>query len=332
MCVEFLAKGRRLGWVAAALSACWIGGCAAQRGVHGHEFYRTLRAASVSVLVDGRMHGSGFFATPDGLVVTAAHVVKGHPANVELLSASLGRLPARIVAVDASHDAAVLAPTGGRREYPALQVSPRPPAPGEPVYLIGNPLFRHNLLLSGTVASDAPTYCYSRDLLCYTRVVYISGSSPKGSSGGCWVDSRGRVVGVQSGYLGPNKTSAGLATVGYPDGLIRLLSGRKSITVATLGSQLDELWSQPPGFIARFPKGTRGIVTVRPHTDGPVAKAGLNKESLITAIDGRAVQYCDELLDAVRAKAPGQTVTLTVMDPDRKATRKVVVRLEAIAQ
>ncbi len=332
MYVEFLLRGRRLGWVVVLLSACWVSGCGVRQGIDGREFYRTLRAASVSVLVDGRMHGSGFFATPDGLVVTAAHVVKGTPRNVELLSASLGRIPARIVAVDASHDAAVLAPTGARRTYPALDVAPHPPAPGEVVYLIGNPLFRHDLLLSGTIASAAPTYCYSSDLQCYVRVVYISGPSPKGSSGGCWVDSRGRVVGVQSGYLGPNKTSAGLATVGYPDGLVSLLARRTSASVATIGSQLDELWTQPPGFIGRFATGTRGIVTVRPHKNGPVAAAGLNKESLITAVDGRAVQYCDELLDAVRAKTPGQTVTLTVVDPDRKAARKVVVPLAAIPQ
>ena len=332
MCVEFLVKGRRWGWGLLLLSACWAGGCGTYRNVGDQEFYRTLRAASVSVLVDGRMHGSGFFATPDGLVVTAAHVVKGRGRNVELLSASLGRLPARVIAVDASHDAAVLAPTGERRAYPALEVASHPPAPGERVYLIGNPLFRHDLLLSGTVASAAPTYCYSSDLKCYVRVVYISGPSPKGSSGGCWVDSRGRVVGVQSGYLGPNKTSAGLATVGYPGGLVRLLSKRRSVTVATIGAQFDELWTQPPGFIGRFAKGTRGIVTVRPHANGPVAQAGLNQESLITAIDGRAVQYCDELLDAVRAKSPGQTVTLTVVDPDRTSARKVVVTLAAIAQ
>jgi len=307
------------------------GGCAAGPGGGGSRpLYSTLRAASVSVLVNGRMNGSGFFITADGLVATAAHVVKGKPKTVELLSASLGRLPARIVAVDASYDTAVLAAPARERAYPALPMAPRPPAPGQNVFLIGNPLFRHDLLLGGTVAGNGPTYCYSKDLQCYVRSVYIAGPSPKGTSGGCWVDARGRVVGVQSGYLGEGGASAGLATVGYPDGLARLLARRTSPRTATLGAQIDELWTQPPGFIARFARGTRGIVTVRPHKDGPVARAGLNKESLITAVDAQDVRYCDDLLDIVRSKRPGDTVTLTVVDPDRKPKREVKVRLGTI--
>lgn len=329
---DVTASWRRVGLVALAALAWCAGGCATREGVDGPEFYRTLRDASVSVLVNGRMHGSGFFVTPDGLVVTAAHVVKGKPKNVELLSASLGRMKARLVAVDAAHDAAVLAAPESEKAYPALATLDRPPAPGKRAYLMGNPLFRHDLLLSGTIASDAPTYCYSSDLQCYVCVVYIAGPSPKGSSGGCWVDSDARVVGVQSGYLGPNKSSAGLATVGYPGGVTRLIATRKSVATATLGSQLDELWTQPAGFIRRFVPGTRGVVTVRPHDDGPVAKAGLNKESLITAIDGHRVSYCDELLDYVWSKRPGDIVTLTVLDPDKKPERSVKIRLAAIAQ
>ena len=319
--------------VPVVLAALTAGGCvSAPPGPKTPELYALLRAASVSVLVNGRMHGSGFFVTPDGLVATAAHVVKGKPQKIELLSASLGRMAAEIVAVDASHDIALLAAPPRKRAYPAMAVSTRIAAPGERVFLMGNPMFRHDVLLSGTVAVGGPTYCYSTDLQCYVRAVYVSGPSPKGTSGGCWVDARRRVVGVQSGYLGEGKVSAGLATVGCSDGLAALIAARKSPEVATLGSQIDELWTQPSGFITRFDKGARGIVTVRPQKDGPVAKAGLNKESLISAIDGRGVLYCDELLEIVRSKRPGETLTLTVVDPDHRPGRSVKVRLAAIAQ
>ena len=320
----------RFGFLASVVVAA--GGCVTRPAADDLQFYRTLQSAAVSVLVDGRMHGSGFFVTGDGLVATAAHVVSGKPKRIELLSASMGRLPAKIVAVDASHDSALLAAADPKRTYPALSIVDSPPPPGTTVFLLGNPLFRHDVLLSGTVASDGATYCYSKDLQCYVRSVYIAGPSPKGTSGGCWVDSRGRVIGVQSGYLGEGNASAGLATVGHPDGLIRLLARRRSARTATLGTQLDELWTQPAGFIARFTKGTEGVITVRPHKDGPVAKAGLTKESLVTAVDGRQVRYCDELLDIMRTKRPGQTVTLTVVDPDRKPARKVKIRLAEVAQ
>ena len=97
-------------------------------------------------------------------------------------------------------------------------------------------------------------------------------------------------------------------------------------------SSLDELWTQPKGFIARFPKGTTGIVTVVPQKSGPVAKAKLTKESLITAIAGTPVASVDELMAIVRSKQPGDEVTLEVMDPDKKPRRTVKVRLAAVKE
>src|SRR5438132_9591073 len=44
----------------------------------GAALYDHVRAASVEILIAGRQDGSGWFASDDGLVVTAAHVVWGH--------------------------------------------------------------------------------------------------------------------------------------------------------------------------------------------------------------------------------------------------------------
>jgi len=141
------------------------------------------------------------------------------------------------------------------------------------------------------------------------------------------------VVGVQSGFLNTSaKQPASIACVAPPDAIRALLATKSSPEVPTLGSRLDELWTQPHGFIARFPKGTTGIVTVIPDKDGPIAQAGLNKESLITAIDGKPVAYLDDLVAAVRAKKPGDEVTLEVLDPDHKPRRSVRVRLSKVQE
>ena len=155
------------------------------------------------------------------------------------------------------------------------------------------------------------------------------GRSPPGTSGGCWVDRRGRVIGVQSGYLNIDKTRtpSGIAFSAPPDAIRRLLDRRGAPPAATLGTRLDELWTQPEGFIARLPAGAEGVITVVPIKGGPVASAGLNKESLITAVDGRTVRYRDELLGIIRAKKPGDKVTLTVQDPNGKDPHEVKVRL-----
>jgi len=310
--------------------AAW--GCAPRPTGQGRALYRSARQASVFVLADGRHRGSGFFADPDGLIVTAAHMVKGTTKGLEVVSPAVGRLEAERVAIDLGHDLALLRVPKRREPYPWLPVAPQMPAPGEEIFLFGDPVFRHRLFLGGPVALLEPTYDYSPGTGCYIRVFFIAGTSPEGTSGGCWVDRRGRAVGVQSGYLNSTKAPAGIAMAGPPDAIRRLLATQTSPATTTLGTRLDELWTQPPGFIARFPKGTQGIVTVVPQKDGPVAKAGLTKESLITAIDGQPVLYIDDAMGIIRSKKPGDEVTLEVMDPGKPAQRTVKVRLEQVRE
>jgi len=324
-----VAKTVRVLALLAVGAAC---GCVPRRAAAPEALYAAVHRASVFVLLNGRHHGSGFFVDAEGLVAAAAHMVKGKTDGFEIVSPVVGRMKAERVAIDLGHDVALLRVPKRDEPYPALPVAERVPPAGSRVFLFGDPVFRHRLLLAGAVAVARPTYDYSPGTGCYTRALFVTGTSPQGTSGGCWVDGRGRVVGVQSGYLNSAKAPAGIAIVAPPDALRALLATRASAETATLGTRIDELWTQPHGFIARFPKGTQGVVTVVPQKDGPVAKAGLNKESLITAIDGRPVAFVDEAMAAIRAKRPGDPVQLEVMDPDKPARRTVTVHLARVKE
>ncbi len=306
--------------------------CVPRGAAEPDALYAAVRRASVFVLVQGRHQGSGFFVDPEGLVATAAHMVKGKTDGFEIVSPVAGRLRAERVAIDLGHDVALLRVPRRDEPYPALPVAEHMPAPRTQVFVFGDPAFRHRLLLAGSVAVARPTYDYSPGTGCYVRCFFVTGTSPQGTSGGCWVNRRGRVVGVQSGYLNCAKAPAGIAIAAPPDALRALLATRTPAEATTLGTRLDELWTQPHGFIARFPKGTQGVVTVVPRKDGPAARAGLNKESLITAIDGRPVAYVHEAMAAIRSKKPGDVVQLEVMDPDKPARRTVTVRLARVEE
>ncbi len=316
----------------AALAVWFLCGCTPRPSLDGRALYESVRQASVFLLANGRHLGSGFFATPDGLVVTSAHMAKGKGGSLEVVSPVAGRVRAETVAMDLGHDVALVRAATGGGPVPWLSLAAAVPPPGTAIFLFGDPVFHHRMLLTGFVSVAQPSYSYNPGCGCYIRVFYAAGTSPEGTSGGCWVDSRGRVVGVQSGFLNSPKAPAGIAMVCPPDAIRGLLATRKSAETPTLGTRLDELWTQPEGFIARFPKGTQGVLTVVPEKDGPVAKAGMTKESLITAIDGRPVAFLWDVLDAVLAKRPGDEVMLQVLDPGAKAPRTVAVRLGKVAE
>ena len=300
----------------------------AARMTDGAAIYETLRRASVEILIDGRMTGCGCFVDAEGLVLTAAHVVKGRKDGIEVLSPVLGRRTARRVAADPGHDLALLRVSGAGKPCPSLAVAARMPPPTAGVLLFSSPLWRHDLVLKGSVAKLAPSYCWQPALRCYVRCFYIAGASPVGSSGGCWVNARGRIVGVQLGYLNNQDGSpVGIAFASPPDAIRRLLAAGRSQEAATLGGAMEELWTQSAGFIARLPKGTRGIVTPTLYKDGALARADLTKETIITGAEGRPVVYLDDLLTIVRSKKPGDEITLTVIEPIGKPQRQVTVRL-----
>src|SRR5438552_16115785 len=91
-----------------ALWGCFVTNAAPPRDegrLDGAALYERVRASSVEILVAGRQDGSGWFASDDGLVVTAGHVGWGHVGRrgeghrVEVMSGKVGRVDAESVAV-----------------------------------------------------------------------------------------------------------------------------------------------------------------------------------------------------------------------------------------
>jgi serine protease Do len=318
--------------VLAAIVAAYMpnrGARADKDPVVSESVYAKLQLASVEILVDGRMNGSGCFVDSEGIVLTACHVLSGSKGKlIEVISPTIGRITAKRIATDRGHDLALLSLPSRSGGYPSLEVAKRMPEALSQALLSSSPIWRHGLVLKGSIARDEPSFCWQATLKCYIRCMYIDGASPVGSSGGCWTDLQGRVIGVQSGYLNnTEKAWVGIAFAAPPDAIARLIANRGDRDVATLGAAMEELWTQSTGFIARLPKGVQGLVTPKIHKGGPLDKAGMTRETLIMEIDGEPVAYLDKLLQIVQSKKPGQQVTLKVIEPIGKPPRNIKIRL-----
>lgn len=300
--------------------------------LNGAELYRRVAAAGIEVLVDGRHTGSGWFADSIGLIVTAGHMVDNWPKNVEVMSASIGRIPAKVIAVDRGHDLALLEVPKPDRSFSALRIADAFPEPLTEIYLYGAPMFRHELLLTGRVASRVPSYELRNDLKCYAPTYYVTGPSPAGTSGGCWVDAQGQVVGNQSGFISMSSNTVGISQVIPPEAIRRLVRTRQAPPTADMGVVIEELWEKSKEFIAKFPPGSDGVIVVRVIENGPAQLADLKPDTLITALDGRPIRLRDELFNYVRSKKPGDEVVVRFLVPERPQPREVRVILNSLAQ
>ena len=69
-------------------------------GIEPKEIYERAQATCVEVIVEGRLAGSGWFASKNGHVFTAEHVIHGAPkGSITLRTNGNGEVPAHVVAI-----------------------------------------------------------------------------------------------------------------------------------------------------------------------------------------------------------------------------------------
>jgi S1-C subfamily serine protease len=261
-------------------------------------------------------------------VLTANHVAVNDKDKLEILSPTLGRHPATVLARDRGHDLLLLALPKRKEAYPHLVVAAAAPRMGEKVWLHGAPVFRHQVTLPGTIARANTTFEFYDGA--FREIRHIAALAPMGTSGGPWVNARGELIGVQSAAMSINQNHQGIAYAAPWAAVRALLKNPRTFESATMNAAVEEIWGQSPEFIAKLPKGTRGLVARHVQPKGAAAVAGLQEWNLITAADGKPIERTDNLLRRIRAKRPGQSIQLRVTDRTGKNPRTLKVKLVPI--
>ena len=277
--------------------------------------YHAVAAASLEIIVDGHLAGSGVVVDPAGWALTAGHAVIGAHGKVEVRSAVLARTVVEVTALDRGHDLALLRLPRRDMPYVAAPLADALPPVGTQVFLIGAPLFRHEVLFSGHVARDGLTFEYRPDQGHYMQVALLAAASPLGTSGGPWFDRSGHVIGIQSGYIRDGNVPVGVAQIG-PTRAVRALATRRTrAQTPSIGVALEELWEHPADVVARYPAGAQGTLIVRLSPDGPAERAGVRPMDLVTHVDDAPVTLRDEVLGAIWRRPPGAMVRLRLWRP-----------------
>jgi S1-C subfamily serine protease len=252
--------------------------------------------------------GSAVAITPDGFLVTSAHVVEG----VEKGRASLvdGReLRFEVVGRDALSDLAVIRASGADLEPVSLGNADRLRV-GQLVVAVGNPMgIFAGSVTAGVVSALGRSFPTSdgRASRLVENVIQTDAALNPGNSGGALVDGRGRMVGVNTAVAG---IGLGLAVPinATTRRIIAALMREGRFRRAFLGIAGG---SRPlPPRVAQVLDRTAGVEVVQVVDGSPAAKAGIRNEDLIIDVDGVPVADAGDLQRLMVGERIGRPLTV----------------------
>ncbi|CQR62054.1 trypsin-like peptidase domain-containing protein [Streptomyces leeuwenhoekii] len=284
--------------------------------------------------------GTGFVLDGRGHVLTNDHVVKpaGDDGEISVTFHSGATARAEVVGRDSGYDLAVVRVKGVRGLTPLPLGNSDNVRVGDPVVAIGSPFDLEGTVTSGIIsAKERPITAGGGEGdgsdVSYVDALQTDAPINPGNSGGPLLDSRGRVIGINSairsadGGASPDGGQAGSIGLGFA---IPVNQGRRvaeelinsgRATHPVIGVTLDMSY---PGDGARV--GTESGEGGPAVTEGgPGAKAGVRPGDVITAVDGQRVHSGEELIVKIRAHRPGDRLELTVERDGEERTVSLVL-------
>ncbi|GAA3632329.1 trypsin-like peptidase domain-containing protein [Lentzea roselyniae] len=262
----------------------------------------------------GAGEGSGFIISSNGQIVTNNHVIEGAAAggNIKVVFQDGKTASAKILGRDPSSDIAVIQ-ADGVSNLPVVQLGNSGDMKiGQGVVAIGSPFELSGTVTSGIVSSLNRPVSAGGDArnsqATVLNAIQTDAAINPGNSGGPLVNMQGQVVGINSAIYSPNTGSGQAGSVGIGFAIPMDQARRTIDEIVKTGKAKQTVL----GVKVESTEGGARITEITPG--GAAEKAGLKAGDVITKFGDRRIDESDTLVAAVRSKAPGDKVTITLSD------------------
>jgi 2-alkenal reductase len=300
---------------------------------------------------EGLGQGSGFVVSEDGYILTNSHVittagegpssVPPKPADKIYVEFRDGdRVTATIVGWDLYDDVGVLKVNPKEHELRPLPLGDSSKVVvGEPVAAIGSPFGQTSTITAGIVgATERAIDSLTSD---FNLLDAIQTDAPinRGNSGGPLFNARGLVIGINAQIQTDSGTAEG---VGFA---VPINSAVRSMDQLVASGAVHYAWvgvrtqTVTPALADHLHLGAnRGAAVQSVEKGSPGEKAGLEPGSterqfggvtirvggdIIVAIDGKPVSSSEDVVRAVTARLPGETIRITVVRDSKRHDVKI---------
>ncbi|MFH1188584.1 MAG: trypsin-like peptidase domain-containing protein [bacterium] len=271
--------------------------------------------------------GSGFIVSDDGLIVTNKHVVSTEDAEYTVIMSNGNKYDAKVLDRDPIQDIALMKIEA--MGLPAARIGDSDTIKlGQTAIAIGNSLNEfQNSVSVGVISGLSRTVSASGETI--SGVLQTDAAINPGNSGGPLLNLKGEVIGINTAIV------VGAQNIGFAipinDAIRDIQSVRETgeIKVAFLGVRYlvvtedlatKEKLSVQEGALLRGEEDGPAIVL-----DSPAAKAGLQAEDIITAVNGKAVTLDTPLNVLIGREKVGDIIVLDVYRKGEKRTFSITL-------
>ena len=275
------------------------------RQFFGDQFFRQMPR-------EQREHslGSGVIVSEDGYILTNNHVVD-KATDIKIALPDKREFKGKVVGSDPKTDVAVVKisatglPTLAFGDSDKLQV-------GDYVFAIGDPFGIGETATMGIVSAKGRGGLAIED---YEDFIQTDAAINPGNSGGALINARGELIGINTAILAGN--GGGNQGIGFAipismahrvmDQILKngkVTRGYLGVAIQDMNPDLAKAFNAPEG---------KGALIGDVSSDGPGAKAGLQKGDVIEEIDGQTVTGVNDLRLRIASTAPGTTVHLKLL-------------------
>lgn len=313
---------------------------------------------------DGKQSGtgSGVFISEDGYVLTNQHVATlsgaSDKATIEVQTSDGTTYPARLVGQDPLYDLAVVKidNPGDTKFTPIKFADMNDVNVGSEAVAIGAPLGLPNTVSTGIISNrersisiassavkstpeDAPN---NKDLPEFRipgqeqrqqpsgrisiNVLQTDASINHGNSGGALVNDKGELIGVNVAIYSPSAQSGSIG-LGFavPGDIAQRVSQELMSNGKATHGQLGLMARAQPSNAGRSTIFTEGAVVSEVVPDSPAAKAGIQKDDVITKVNDKRMNDAVDLTATIRSYPEGATVKVTVKRNGEEHTMDVTL-------
>jgi len=271
-----------------------------------------------------RSLGSGVIMTAEGHILTNNHVIAGAD-EIQVMLHDGRSASAEVVGTDSATDLAVL-----KAELTDLQ----PITPGDSdtvqvgdvVLAIGNPLGFGHSVTQGIVSALGR---YGLHLNTYEDYIQTDATIHLGNSGGALIDTKGRLLGINTLIYTPNSeseygtTGIGISLaipVNLATFVMQDLINYGEVIRGWLGVSVEPIRTLPATAV-----GGQALEVKEVAADSPAQKAGVQVGDIITHIDGEPVRDGRLTMHKIAMLRPGDPVSITLLRNQQSFELRAVV-------